>query len=885
MELDIFADRTKMAYDGWEGAPEPWSAAKAMEFVGFAHIDRLWPESSHASHCRAKAAKYSTIEDVEVKWRFFCILTAISNVTRWPKNNIPRCIAALMYAEHVLGKRVDWSTLGDVRGGRFGCLGETLTAKTPVEIPYTPAPHGWFEAGAAAVDPPGAQIPVDVERDRDESAPQGTVIRPTRDDRVDGVSVGPGAAGWRGERMEPGAGGSAEGARIDPTEFVMSGGGHRLAGPGLGLPGAGDGISGDDVLMMTVPTDVGPDDVVLAGAVVGTGGFDGSAGESVGVGGRLGVATAALRTGPVIRRLLEDAFAKHDADVLGLEGTIVGLERRLQAVLGMPDAGDRSGPLPDMVSLERGRDDALRRAEAAEATVARLMAGGVGSPPEGGARVARSTSPELRVALEEASERARAAEADAVESRRALQTATDNVTAERGKAAAMEDENRRLREEAGGMEARLRAAKQHGAEERGRSVDKVKALEGTCEMLRERLVHAVRATQDMCVTAMCAMAGKRQYELEFEAIQEEWNRGGRMRNLLLTSWPVISSMYPPGWEDLPGGPEGSIRWELVPGRDHNWNLDQLQGLVKVWPEPHEMVRDGSLCSICQNGFGPEGCYQVGSCRDRFHPQCIIPHMIGRRQCPNCRAPFHPRLYLAFGLRDYMPNNWVHHPEDYPPNYPLEDSVGKPLEWSWLHNKSELQLLIENAGLLDSAETIMEAAGLMYPGPEPVDSGRKQFFYQTLGWHYDAGEATLKKKRNPKPVNARGEAATPSGALGSRGELVGEESYHAKGLHVDAVRRLLHRLYPETREWLEGKGPRPKAKVPARVGLSARGASTSRGAKRRGHRPPVGATLPACFSGWLTQPTAFPENPSQAASVSSNPASAAPWPSDIVDLTD
>ena len=67
MELDIFADATKMAYDGWESVPEPWNAATAMQFVGFPHFDRLWPESSHASHCKSKGARYATIEDVEVK--------------------------------------------------------------------------------------------------------------------------------------------------------------------------------------------------------------------------------------------------------------------------------------------------------------------------------------------------------------------------------------------------------------------------------------------------------------------------------------------------------------------------------------------------------------------------------------------------------------------------------------------------------------------------------------------------------------------------------------------------------------------------------------------------------------------------------------------------
>ena len=73
-----------------------------MKYVNFAHFDYLWPESSHVAHCKAKDAKYSHIEDLEVKWRFLTILRGISKEERWPKNAIPKCVASLMYAEHVL---------------------------------------------------------------------------------------------------------------------------------------------------------------------------------------------------------------------------------------------------------------------------------------------------------------------------------------------------------------------------------------------------------------------------------------------------------------------------------------------------------------------------------------------------------------------------------------------------------------------------------------------------------------------------------------------------------------------------------------------------------------------------------------------------------------
>ena len=142
LELDIFYNPMLRAYAGWENVPKPWTAETAMKFVNFAHFDRLWSESSHVAHCKAKDAKYSHIEDLEVKWRFLTILRGISNEERWPKNAIPKCVASLMYAEHVLRVRVDWSTLKSVNK-KIGQIGDALAMKKPVNIPYEPIPD-WF---------------------------------------------------------------------------------------------------------------------------------------------------------------------------------------------------------------------------------------------------------------------------------------------------------------------------------------------------------------------------------------------------------------------------------------------------------------------------------------------------------------------------------------------------------------------------------------------------------------------------------------------------------------------------------------------------------------------------------------------------------------------
>ena len=121
-----------------------------MKYVGFPHFDRLWPPTSHEQHCKSRDAKYLHLEDVEVKWRFLTILWAISQQTKWPKGSIPRSIASMMYAEHVLRVDVDWSTF---RTKGFGAIGPGLLAKRPIHIPYVPVLEWFTDDPKLYVDP------------------------------------------------------------------------------------------------------------------------------------------------------------------------------------------------------------------------------------------------------------------------------------------------------------------------------------------------------------------------------------------------------------------------------------------------------------------------------------------------------------------------------------------------------------------------------------------------------------------------------------------------------------------------------------------------------------------------------------------------------------
>ena len=88
--------------------------------------------------------------------------------------------------------------------------------------------------------------------------------------------------------------------------------------------------------------------------------------------------------------------------------------------------------------------------------------------------------------------------------------------------------------------------------------------------------------------------------------------------------------------------------------------------------------DGTCC-ICYNAFGPKGGYYLGTCEHMDHPICLIAHMLIRRRCCQCKAPFHEQLYELFGLCPYMPPSWEHNPEITPS---MPSKWGEDLVWNW-----------------------------------------------------------------------------------------------------------------------------------------------------------------------------------------------------------
>ena len=276
---------------------------------------------------------------------------------------------------------------------------------------------------------------------------------------------------------------------------------------------------------------------------------------------------------------------------------------------------------------------------------------------------------------------------------------------------------------------------------------------GRCRMVIKELWADI---QSMKLGTVLAIARARQYEAEFDSILEEWNRNARLRSLLLTSWPVEETMYLPEWAaDAYQAPHGSLYWHLIEDETHNFDVEKVYDFpdafrgMKMWPNPHPMMADDSRCTLCQNPFGPEGCFTVGSCGAQFHSPCLISCMIKKRSCPHCRSPFHSRLYLQFGLLKYMPSNWVCDPRYLP--FPLGEWIGQEMEWSWRHQRSKVENLYreEDGEWITDPTQILYAANELYLG-KPNTHGLKGYFFQTLNWHWHEPIAGLCGQASTRP---------------------------------------------------------------------------------------------------------------------------------------
>jgi hypothetical protein len=169
-------------------------------------------------------------------------------------------------------------------------------------------------------------------------------------------------------------------------------------------------------------------------------------------------------------------------------------------------------------------------------------------------------------------------------------------------------------------------------------------LRGDNKLLREHLFELSEQYYQWKVACILTMDKNRQMAFEMDKINKEYKQHNLMRDFGLTSWAHTDDMFP--WNEVLTTRINNldiIDWAMCGWNDENaTSSHHLQGKPsrKLWLDPARFVIDGTVCPICQNGFGPEGGMALGSCQCIYHPMCLISIFLVRRFCVLCRSLFH-----------------------------------------------------------------------------------------------------------------------------------------------------------------------------------------------------------------------------------------------------
>ena len=208
---------------------------------------------------------------------------------------------------------------------------------------------------------------------------------------------------------------------------------------------------------------------------------------------------------------LQEKTAEYLADVEAYRARILHLETLLAGFGIRPDGSSSSAPLVEVEEIDRAPPtvhismQAERDAAIEQATSANLNA------------------LELSIANQEL--------------QRQLEVLRQNP---------FEAENQALWRDMEGLQHQLHDANERLADYTSTRENMQKLQEENAK-LKEYFHTMLKERKGMRTSTLLAIARACQYELEFEGIQQEWNRNGRMLNMLLMSWPDEEIMYHDNW--------------------------------------------------------------------------------------------------------------------------------------------------------------------------------------------------------------------------------------------------------------------------------------------------------------------------------------------------
>jgi hypothetical protein len=773
--MHVFNNPRKVAFEGWEDEPSPWSLITCEDYIEWCHLSKLFAPHRHLINRRMNKANLKYCSNEEFRTRALQAHQYLYDIELMPRNDCPLYLARMVYAEVILKKRVDWKTV-------------RKTPKMPrvwmhMDMPREQHPRFPF----AALGPQKADAAEDVPPEESDSSPDSD----SDGKRGRRPSMTPAARASRKKRQR---------VKLQQATLAMvQAAGHeelpRVDVAGDEEPVAHVGGVGveeaipvmDDVPMMDVL--ITTSNLGHQASASGSTDMEANAHRQLLDNMRLKDATIE-RLQEEFRNFKLESSQKKDETIKRLEEEILAL--KLESTQKSDIIAKQAAEIVEL----RHRDRHTFTAEDFE---------GVPNVPSHSHAVASQANV--------------GDEAQSVDDTN-LDNLVDNITS-----CLLESTPRPRRDRIArrpyvflpsvnvtvqpfvdpiGIEDSLSFPSPNPSME-------MVQLRTANEILQKRIASLSEQYYQWKVACILNVDRARQMAMEFKKIDSEYTSLNTRRDFGLTSWAHIDEMFP---SELPMRDGRSIDWARL-----GWNHAEAMSshalrpsgdvaARKLWPTPATFTQNGDDCSVCLNPFGPEGAYALGTCRCLYHPMCLLGGLLTRRFCAKCRAPFHERLYDLFGLTIYMPPSWELNPET-APSAAHANRWGEDLVWSWRASAHQLDKsnVSSQIGWENDHEEIVRVCKKLISGSTAADVGRRNFFYQVMGGYWDVARKRFQFGRHPdgllwdnmgRVVSTLGEGAD----LNLRNALQWEESQWKEAWKEEAIDFLLEAHSPETMRTLK-----------------------------------------------------------------------------------
>jgi hypothetical protein len=107
----ILQDPTHLAFPGWETEEGVWKHKTVKNYIAWCHIGKLFPHHRHEKHVKLNSANLHYCKHDEFVQRCIEVWRFLYKGKNVMKNEVSLSIAQMVYAEVILEKAVDWSTI------------------------------------------------------------------------------------------------------------------------------------------------------------------------------------------------------------------------------------------------------------------------------------------------------------------------------------------------------------------------------------------------------------------------------------------------------------------------------------------------------------------------------------------------------------------------------------------------------------------------------------------------------------------------------------------------------------------------------------------------------------------------------------------------------